>query len=985
MKFRNFFLLALLMPVATVFAQEDAEAISDVEEVVVVGSQIKGASITGALPVSVISAEEIDALGVDSGDDLLENIAENGMNMFNEAENISGGVNSARGDIGAYNLRNMGTGNTLVLLNGRRLVNSPGYQTEYIGGDFVPAMTVNSNLIPVYGQERLEILRDGASAIYGADAVAGVVNHVLQSDFEGFMIRGKRQQYDHFMAEDTTVTAKFGMDFNNGATNVGVFFDHYDRGKIRAMEDERWGAGDLRPLIPQFLGADSPWIGNSRFRNTSANSLYGQFDMVSSSTSIPGTQYDRVWTDSSGEFEMFPMGDERCTNRGNPLYDTGYGTCIAPDGNGTIRYNFSTQRDVRSELERQNILMFINHELAGGAEAFTELGFYQSDSQMDRHASYAFTSSKHRVGPDNYWLNQMLYNGDAVFGGQQLYIDFYRYAEKPRDVNVEKETYRFLQGLRGSTGKWDWEMAYLNSEAKSDDVTHNRVSNNLLKEALFDSTPNAYNPFAGGDPAGFERIAVSVYRKGVSSLEMFDFKMSTPDLFEMPAGSVGLLLGFEWRNEEVIDNRDPRLDGTIPYTDYEGDTHPYVSDVVNSSPTNDVFGQRETTSLLAELSIPLMENMDMQLALRHEDASDFESNTVGKLALGYRPTDWLLVRGSTSTSFRAPNIIQINEKIVARTGSRYDYVYYHVAEILGLDPDEDVIDYYGSMQRVASGAENLKAEESTNTSFGIVLEPLDGLTITADTWSIEKENTIGLFGRANHTTYDLLLNLLNGGNDCANFVGNSAVVREDPDQDVIDLFAGSGLCPVGPVRYVNDNYINLATRTIEGTDIGVYYNFETSFGDFSLRYIGTYIDLFDQTPDGDYSTLVSAQQSGLLDQSIPLEGFGDLLGLDGNYDEKHTLRATWRNGPWQVTTSSLTKGEFYQDSLTLSDGTRFEIPSMTTHNLTVAYYFDRARVKLGINNVEDERAPLADRYFGYYADAHQDYGRYYYLDVRMSF
>ena len=140
-------------------------------------------------------------------------------------------------------------------------MNSPGYQTEYIGGDFVPAMTVNSNLIPVYGQERLEILRDGASAIYGADAVAGVVNHVLQSDFEGFMIRGKRQQYDHFMAEDTTVTAKFGMDFNNGATNVGVFFDHYDRGKIRAMEDERWGAGDLRPLIPQYLGADSPWIG----------------------------------------------------------------------------------------------------------------------------------------------------------------------------------------------------------------------------------------------------------------------------------------------------------------------------------------------------------------------------------------------------------------------------------------------------------------------------------------------------------------------------------------------------------------------------------------------------------------------------------------------------------------------------------------------------------------------------------------------------
>ncbi|HIA42564.1 MAG TPA: TonB-dependent receptor, partial [Gammaproteobacteria bacterium] len=219
----------------------------EVEEVVVTGSQIKGAKITGALPVSILTNADIEALGVDSGDDLIENIVEQGQNYFTEAEDASGGVNASRGDVGAYNLRNLGVGNTLTLLNGRRLVTSPGYQTELIGGDYVPTASVNSNLIPVTGIERLEILRDGASAIYGADAVAGVINNVLQTDYEGLTVRSRVVAYDHFSTEDTKTTVKWGSFFNDGATNVSVFFDHYDRGNINAQEDPRWGAGDHRP------------------------------------------------------------------------------------------------------------------------------------------------------------------------------------------------------------------------------------------------------------------------------------------------------------------------------------------------------------------------------------------------------------------------------------------------------------------------------------------------------------------------------------------------------------------------------------------------------------------------------------------------------------------------------------------------------------------------------------------------------------------
>ena len=127
--------------------------------------------------------------------------------------------------------------------------------------------------------------------------------------------------------------------------------------------------------------------------------------MVSSSEHA-GETYNHVWTDSNGEFEIFPLGDERCTNRGNPLFDTGFGTCIAPDGNGVERFNLWGGTDYRSDLERKNIFVFINHEMENGMESFTELGWYESDSNLTRHPSYAFTSSKHRVGPDNNWLNQ---------------------------------------------------------------------------------------------------------------------------------------------------------------------------------------------------------------------------------------------------------------------------------------------------------------------------------------------------------------------------------------------------------------------------------------------------------------------------------------------------------------------------------------------------------------------------------------------------
>ncbi len=976
--------LALAMMAVPASAQENSE---DIEEITVTGSQIRGVPISGALPVSVVSVEDIEAFGIDSGDELLDFIPENGNNFFNEAENISGGVNSARGDVGAFNLRSLGTGNTLVLLNGRRLVQAPQYQTEEVGGSFVPVNTVNSNTIPVFGIQRVEVLREGASAIYGADAVAGVVNTVLKDDLEGFSIRAKYNDYDDLDRNDVNLTFEWGKDFNGGATNVGVFFNWYDRDAVNAQEDERWADSDFRRRLPE----GSPWADTTLFRNNSANSLYGQYDMIG--TSVPG------FTDSRGEFETYPAGDDRCAYAINEYI------CGAPDGQGTERYNLNEFRDLNSDLERTSVFVYINHELENGVESFTELSAYDYESTLNRHPSASFSTVKLRVAADNYYnpwgpcgspnripeADQEGVDCDGVL----LEIDNYRFAELPRIVDNEGDSFRVVQGFRGTEGDWDWEAALVWSRATADDVTRNRVSNNLMVEALSDPTPAAYNPFSAGNDSNIERALVDVYRNSETELRMIDLKLSNAELFQLPAGPAAFLAGFEYREEKFKDDRDPRLDGRIVFTDFQGDTYPFVSDVVNSSPTPSSNGRRTVGSVFTEMHIPILENLDAQVALRHENFSDTDNTTVPKIALGWQVFEPLLLRASWSEAFRAPNLVTINEEIVARQNTRTDWACTYAADFGG-DPDQDTIDCRNSTQRIAQGSTNLEPEESTNWSVGFVLEPLENLMITFDYWSIEKDDTIGLFGEENHTLLDLLARLEAGTGNCAAFEGNPAISRDEPEADAAAIYLAAGICPAGNIRFIDDRYANLDTREVEGYDIGVYYDFDTSFGDFSVRYVGSFLETFEQSPGGAASELLAAQQAGVLPSNYPVAGFSDLIRIDGNQEERMNLSVAWNYRDFSSSVTAYYVGDFIQDSLTIPNPDNpeedlfYEVDSMTTYNFKADYTFNIAddyelRTRLGVNNFTDERAPLADRYFGYFSDSHRDLGRYYYVDVRLTF
>lgn len=959
-----------------------AEETVSIEEVVVVGTQIKGARIADALPVSVITAADIEALGVNSGDELLEYMAEQGQNFFSEAENISGGVNSARGDIGAFNLRNLGTGNTLVLVNGRRLVNAAAYQTESVGGSFVPVNTVNAQSLPVTGLSRTEVLRDGASAIYGADAVAGVVNYVMKSDFEGLKIGVRGDSYDNLPRKDLRFTVEWGKAFNDGRTNVGLSLNHYQRDRVNSQDDPRWANSDIRNLV-----TNPAFVGSSAFNNTSANSEYGQFDVRSSVASLG---LSGVITDSAGEFETYPEGDSRCQ------FAIGYGTCGAVDGQGTYRYNQNENRDLYSELERLNIYGYVTHDFDNGMQAFSEYSWYYSDTNTIRQSSTRLSAvAAERVGAANYYNplgpctspNRL---PDSVIGtgvpcsGLELLVDNYRYNQVPRFVDVTGDTYRIVAGLRGDMGAWNWEGAYTWSKAEREDITHNRISNTLLQAALNDPTPAAFNPFSGKNNSNIERVLIDVSRANEQTLWMVDFKISNPSVFDLPAGGVGLLAGVEFRNEAFIDDRDPRLDGTINFTDNSGNTFPFVSDVVNSSPSADSNGERDVTSLFGELAVPVLSNLDVQLALRYENFSDVGSTTVGKVAVGYRPVEPILVRGSWSQSFRAPNLVTVNESSVARSNTLDDI------SCLFVDPTQALLDCNYGIQRTAQGSKSLQPEESVSTSFGLVIEPLENLMLTIDFWEIEKDNTIGLLGEENLIALDLLSRIQAGTGNCSASSGTAAVVRDAvTDPAVTALWLAAGVCPGGEIQRVDDNYANLDTRTVRGHDIAVYYDIDTAVGNFDMRLVGAWLDRYEQKAGGSAAQLLAAKAAGTLPNTVAIVGFSDLVRQDGNPETKQTLRLSWRKDNWGAALTGIRYGDFVQTDLTLADGTQYVIPSMSTFNLTADYRFTafadiKTRIKIGANNVTNERAPLADDSFGYFADQHSDLGRYYYVDASFT-
>ncbi len=991
-------------------AAVQGDPVAPADDIVVVGSQIRGSSVAAALPVTVVGQEDMAAIGATSGDELLRSIPQLGDVTFN-ASYLPNSSNAARGDVGSVNLRNLGVGNTLVLLNGRRVVNHP---TSRANENLVPVLTVNSNTIPAFGIERLEVLRDGAAAIYGSDAVAGVVNTVLQKDFQGVQMEGQVGFGEDTNLLETNLNLLAGTRLGDRG-NITIFASRESRTMMRAADQDYTASDDKSPL---FVG--TALEGLTLIDGRSTITPWGVF---TTRGGVPVRQGSgttgALVTSAAGVFHIQPTTNGGCT-AGVP---SNAAICI-DDGNNTalgdrnLRFDQTRayNRTILPKVERYNLFANGNYELTDTLEVFGEAAYYRATTNSIQSSPGTLAAGPIVIPASNYY-NPFGAVGSAgripglntPAGGLDVTLTSYNFSDfGPNIVDVDNEQWRALAGVRFNLFGIDFESAALYSEATVTD-TSTGISATLLQRQLGLSTPDAYNPFNGGNlgspsladttlsnQAAIDAIRINTTRRSKATLALADLKGSKADLLALPAGNLGIAFGIEGRRETQLDDRDPRVDGTIQFRDsVTGFVNP--SDLVGTSNSPDTRGSRNVFGAYVEaavplvspdMNVPLVNRLELQLAGRFEHYSDAGSVAKPKIAAAWDVVSGIRLRGSYAESFRAPNLEQVNAQLVTRSNTRLDPIRCEAQLRTGA-----ISSFTNCTQSFATTAQragnpNLKPEQSTNWTAGVVLQPtfLDDavgrITLTADYWNIKQRDIVGIFGEANALINDYLLRV--GGSSDAN------VIRSAPTADDIALFNGSGIAPVGRVQFVNDQYQNLQPQSVSGWDFGINWRVrDFGIGRIVANVNAAYLKSYFLTPSPGVQTLIDARAAGTINRDIVIVDGGELVRQNGKPEWRVTGSLTWSAGPFQVGTFTSYTSDVYDTDGTVN-GVPWRVDGRTTINLYGQVEFgDRSRgegqhrFRIGVRNLTDKQPPLATN--GFLGSLYTPYSRYWYANLRSTF
>jgi len=662
--------------------------------------------------------------------------------------------------------------------------------------------------------------------------------------------------------------------------------------------------------------------------------------------------------------------------------------------------------------ERVNIFTTLTHDFDNGTQFYAEAGAYYAQTNRLMEHPTVLSTARFIIPKENYWnpfgattLADGLINPNRLSGldipdeGVDIFMYRYRAVDAGRRAStVKNKSYRLLAGFNGTSGDWDYDSAILYSKASSDDLTEGGVSSTLFQKALSLNTPDAYNPFNGtGGSTSVDltpnpqnviaSIQGDVRKYGETTLALVDYKMSNSSIYALPSGDVGFAAGVEARRETFLDDRGPRLDGTMPFIDSVSGAFSQ-SDALGNSPTNDSNGSRNVYSAFAELllpvisqdmNIPLINSVNVQLATRYENFSDVGNIIKPRIAVAWGVTEDLNIRSSFSSGFRAPNLIQLNDTGLSRINTVIDYNRCQALVAKGELTNENECQR-GSMERFSAGNEELKSEYTDNLTVGVTYLPsfAPGLVLTVDYWEVKQINLIGLFGNTNYSQLDRFLR--NEGSSSEN------IIREAVTDEDIALYAGSGQEAVGRIRTINDAYSNLNKRTVSGVDLSAHYNFDTDdLGSFSVKFDSARLQKFEQEAGSDGQRLI--------DNGIAVTGLGDLREQNGKPDWRHSARFLWTKGNWGAGLFGRYVGAFNDTSARMTvDGETvyWRVKSHLEVNGTLDYQFrkgvlDDARVRLGVKNIFDKLPPLSDDGFGYATKLHSLQGRYVYLDLRYDF
>lgn len=982
-----------------------------IQEVLVTGSNIRR-SDDSTVPVSVIGEEAMEVRDAVLPVDLLVSLP----SVVNLPQNETRlGSSGARGDNANINLRNMGATATLILVNGRRMAINP--MTAGL------SQAVNVNQLPTQGIDRIEVLRDGASSIYGSDAVGGVINYIMKREFDGLEVSLRQGGTQHGGGGNTQVSLTFGSsDLLEGRARFIGNVEILDRDSIELLDRDFSSSSFAVDRAP------APF-----------NNLGGPFDGRS----------------ARGYWPTFRVGESTQSNYFRPVDGVPTLTTVAPsrETNPEFFLDLNQFGLALPEIERGNIYLAGEYDLSNSITAYAELGYYTASSTMRRQplALNGPTSDQIKVMPiDNpynpygshFYHPSGAPNADGTprltgtpttVGLTQMTI----LGLEPEEIYTEADVVRIATGLKGTIGtNWDWEASLFYNEVNGDDEAFQDVRESLLQDAFARTDASAYNPFGytfkvdngavvvdapyTNPQATIDSFAATFARNATSYIASADLR-ANGKLFDWWGGEVLAAFGVEHRQEDLEDLRPP-FSGENPASSGLETTN---NDFLLHPPRPDVFGDRDVTSFYAEVSvplvsesneIPLINRLELNLSVRNEDYSDFGDTTKPKIGLNWKPSDWLMLRASYNEGFMAPSLASLYTSprwtITAGAGSIDAY----------RNPALNEGPYV--MRTYFGGNPNLEAQESEGKTWGFVMDVpfVEGLTLSADWWDISRTNLLGQrsTGQIDESDTALLqaytqqqlaagvpIDQIDLGSGTANYHGDQDVERYPLTPEDIAAFAAynaanpdAQVAAAGRIFSRNRPFLNLATSENAGVDLSARYELrDLPIGDLVFSTEWAYLS--EAT-----STLEPANVA-------PIEN--DLMYSNGAAEWRGTSNVFWRNGPWNAglgiyhvgethdgaTTSqaiyeSLGQPSYIEPHFTQGRNVyRLIVDPFTTYNLSVGYQFDNTqspllrdtRVRLSISNLTDEEPPLSSADFGYDPSVSQSMlsGRSWALEISHQF
>lgn len=907
--------LASLSVQAQTTPPPEADEAKALDKIVVTGSNIRGIDLEGAQPITVINAEDIRQLGAVSVTDLVTQIAaaRGGTGTFSTSQSGALQADSPAGSA-AVSLRGLGTASTLTLVNGRRIAVS-----SFASGS---ENFVDVNAIPLAAIDRVEILTTGASAIYGADAVAGVVNFILRDDFDGLRLSaslGDSEADTDETRANANLVAGYVGEQSRGLLVVDAFKRNalYDRDReISAVEPRPSQQG----IYPSF------------------NDLFAmEFDLVEAG--CPDAQR----FDGRPGFPISRFGAYCSLNR-----------------------NAYTPTD--PETERYGAYGTWAFDFGDGTEYFTELALQHNTS---RAASAPAPWSEEEIAFDHPGMPAEL-RARLLAAGADPDFTIFGWGRFPdaREIEVETRSLRWLNGLRGMAGDWDWETTATYSRSRSTQEAVAGIYNvarfraGLLGELCASGATNCrpgagglyYNPFGGqsnNSPQVLDLLREQVPRDGRSDLFAADAKLS--GLWgELGGGGIGWAFGAELRREDIEDAPSPLatldpLTGEVPVYGF-GSTA--------------VQADRAQFAVYAESFLPFTSTFDARIAARYDHYSDFGSDFNPALGLRWQPFDSLLFRGGWNTSFRAPSLAQVGAGTTLGSGAL---------------PCSQGSEFFNSFCGGFSGDDgflteiygnpDLKPETSTAWYLGTVVSFGEDTTLTLDYWNFDQRDLVDI---------DELELFRLALTDASLIYRTSAL---PPGQIGIGIRNGA---VGGNVDQVNLELTNIGRQRTDGIDIGFDHRFEErSWGRLRFEFDATWFNSFERSESCGGGVDTRRGAGACSGGQRLVERVGEF-----RYPE-WTANAgfAWsRGGSFARLFANYVDG-YYDDDQRAEVPAGRRVGSWTTLNLTVGQDIgEHHSVSLAVRNLADRDPPIA---LGSAANVdlynHNTLGRFWTVDYVLSF